>query len=121
MITPAIRFVLLGLSIASATVSSLMLVSTAPRNSPSLVEIPRFGLVGRVLIATAVQISMEEGFRGRIGRHALPQAETFYAQKCGMTDMGNDERKEDLRYFEMTPNRPQLSFAEWSMKSVRCQ
>jgi hypothetical protein len=74
-------------------------VATAPWNSPSLVGAPRFGLVGRILIATATQLSIEEGFKGRIGLHALPQAETFYAQNCGMTDLGNDIRKEGLRYF----------------------
>ena len=57
----------------------------------------------RVLIATAVQLSLEEGFRGRIGLHSLPQAETFYATNCGMTDLGKDTKKEGLRYFEMTP------------------
>ena len=78
-------------------------VATAPWNSPQLVQSPRYGLVGRVLVATAVQLSLEEGFRGRIGLHALPQAETFYAQNCGMTDLGKDMKKHGLRYFEMTP------------------
>jgi len=78
-------------------------VATAPWNSPGLVDVPRYGLVGRVLIATAVQLSLEEGFRGRIGLHSLPQAETFYATNCGMTDLGKDTKKEGLRYFEMTP------------------
>ena len=80
-------------------------VATAPWNSPGLVQIPRYSLVGRVLIATAVQLSLEEGFRGRIGLHALPQAEIFYARNCGMTDLGNDIKKEGLRYFEMTPSQ----------------
>jgi hypothetical protein len=78
-------------------------VASAPWNSPGLVASPRFGLVGRVLISTAVQLSVEEGFRGRIGLHSLPQAETFYAANCGMTDIGKDMKKEGLRYFEMTP------------------
>ena len=78
-------------------------VATAPWNSPGLVDVPRYGLVGRVLIATAVQLSLEEGFRGRIGLHSLPQAETFYATNCGMTDLGKDTKKEGLRYFEMSP------------------
>jgi hypothetical protein len=68
-----------------------------------LVGTPRYGLVGRVLIATAVQLSLAEGFRGRIGLHALPQADSFYAMKCGMTDLGKDANKQGLRYFEMTP------------------
>jgi hypothetical protein len=78
-------------------------VATAPWNSPMLVGTPRYGLVGRVLIATAVQLSLAEGFRGRIGLHALPQADSFYAIKCGMTDLGKDANKKGLRYFEMTP------------------
>ena len=43
-----------------------------------------------------------EGFKGRIGLHALPQSEGFYASKIGMTDMGKDPGYHDLRYFEMT-------------------
>jgi hypothetical protein len=62
-------------------------VASAPWNSPALVSEPRYGLVGRVLISTAVQLSLKEGFRGRIGPHALPQAEKFYSQKCFMTDI----------------------------------
>ena len=73
--------------------------ASQPWKSPGLVQIPRFSLVGRVLIATAVQLSVEEGFRVRIGLHALPQAETFYARNRGMTDLGNDMRKEELRIF----------------------
>ncbi len=71
--------------------------------SRSLAASPRYGLVGRVLIATAVQLSLEEGFRGRIALHSLPQAETFYEKNCEMTDLGLDQKKEGLRYFEMTP------------------
>jgi hypothetical protein len=33
----------------------------------------------------------------------LPQADSFYAIKCGMTDLGKDANKQGLRYFEMTP------------------
>ncbi len=73
-------------------------VASAPLKSPSVVENARYGLVGRVLIATAVQVSIEEGFRGRMGLHALPQAETFYAQKCGMMDIGGDSNKQGLRF-----------------------
>jgi hypothetical protein len=80
-------------------------VASAPWNSPGLVEVPRYGLVGRILIATAVQLSLEEGFRGRVGLHSLPQAETFYATNCGMTDLGTDAKKEGLRYFEMTSDQ----------------
>jgi hypothetical protein len=77
-------------------------VASAPWNAPSLIDIPRYSLVGRVLVSTAVQLSLEEGFRGRIGLHSLPQSETFYSENCGMTDLGKDMKKEGLRYFEMT-------------------
>lgn len=79
-------------------------VATAPWNSPELVAEPRYGLVGRVLIATAIKLSVVEGFRGRIGLCSLPQAETFYANNCGMTDLGIDAR-EGLRYFEIMPDQ----------------
>lgn len=34
--------------------------------------------VGTILIAAAIQLSMDEGNRRRIGLHSLPQADTFY-------------------------------------------
>lgn len=59
--------------------------------------------VGKVLIAAAIQLSIDEGNRGRIGLHSLPQADDFY-NRCGMTDLGPDAAypKFPLRYFEMT-------------------
>jgi len=80
-------------------------VATAPWNSPGLVGEARYGLVGRVLIGAAIQLSLAEEFRGRVGLHSLPQAEAFYATNCGMTDLGKDAKKQGLRYFEMTPDQ----------------
>lgn len=80
-------------------------IATAPWNSPSITESPRFGMVGRVLIAAAIQLSLDEGFKGRLGLHSLPQAEEFYRAQCGRTDLGADKRKQNLRYFEMTPEQ----------------
>jgi len=80
-------------------------VASAPWNSPSVVAQPMFGLVGTIFLATAIQLSRSEGFKGRIGLHSLPQAEQFYTDRCGMTDLGMDPKKENLRYFEMTPDR----------------
>lgn len=37
----------------------------------------------------------------RIGLHSLPQANSFYANACGMTDLGQDATYENLRYFEL--------------------
>ena len=47
-------------------------------------------------------MSRQSGFAGRVGLHSLPQAEPFYRDVCGMTDLGEDPNEYDLRYFEMT-------------------
>jgi hypothetical protein len=78
-------------------------LSAAPWNLRSLTATPRFGSVGRVLMAAAVRSSLDLGFDGRVGLHSLPQAETFYSATGGMTGLGTDDVVEGLRYFEMTP------------------
>ena len=80
-------------------------VASAPWNSAGIVAEPRYALIGSLFVATAIQLSMGEGFKGRIGLHSLPQAERFYAERCRMTDLGRDAKKENLRYFEMTPEQ----------------
>lgn len=79
-------------------------VETAPWNRQELlVDSPRYQGVGSVLIRAAIELSKEEEFQGRIGLHSLPQANGFYANVCGMTDLGPDTNYQNLRYFEMTP------------------
>lgn len=80
-------------------------VASAPWNSTGIVAEPRYALIGSVFVATAIQLSLSEGFKGRIGLHSLPQAEGFYAERCRMTDLGRDGKKENLRYFEMSPDQ----------------
>ncbi len=61
--------------------------------------------VGTVMIAVAIQLSIEEGNQGRVGLYSLPQADSFYGDHCGMTDTGPDTSCDahfPLRYFEMT-------------------
>ncbi|UXT60617.1 GNAT family N-acetyltransferase (plasmid) [Agrobacterium fabrum] len=77
-------------------------VETAPWNRKAIVAEPRFGGVGTIMIRAAIEASRDQEFRGRIGLHSLPSAETFYADICGMTDCGLDGTYEGLRYFEMT-------------------
>ena len=60
-----------------------------------------FGAVGTVLIRAAIQLSLDEGYSGRIGLHSLQQADKFYRQ-LGLTDLGCDPAYDQLRYFEMT-------------------
>lgn len=57
--------------------------------------------IGTALITAAIELSLEEGYKGRIGLHSLPQSNDFYA-KLGMTDLGPDAKCQKLRYFEMT-------------------
>lgn len=77
-------------------------VSTAPWNRLDISNEQVFSLVGRVMIRVAVDLSREEGFRGRIGLHSLPQANLYYSGRCGMTDLGADDSYHGLVYFEMT-------------------
>jgi len=58
-----------------------------------------------MLIMTAIQLSLDEGFRGRIGLHSLPQSEDFYRKIVRMNDLGADTSYPGsipLRYFEFT-------------------
>lgn len=79
-------------------------LETAPWNQRELVEKPRFGGIGSVMLAAAVALSREEGFAGRIGLHSLPQSVKFY-EKCGMTRLEADLAKQGLPYFEMVPEQ----------------
>jgi hypothetical protein len=80
-------------------------LATAPWNVPRIVSVPRFSLVGSILIAAAIHLSLAEEFSGRIGLHSLPQADQWYLEGCGMTDLGPDPSVQNLRYFEMTPEQ----------------
>ena len=76
------------------------LLAKAPWNRATLVEGPQYAGIGIVMMAEAIQASIDEGFSGRVGLHALPQADDFYEKKCGMTKMGADAGFGGLTYFE---------------------
>lgn len=79
-------------------------LEVAPWNRRHLPDdIPRYSAVGSILMRAAIEVSIHEGFKGRVGLHSLPQSNDWYANKCGMTDLGPDPTKQNLRYFEMTP------------------
>ncbi len=86
------------------------LLSTAPWNRYKTVASPRYKSVGRVLIATAISLSIDSGFRGRLGLHSLPQSESWYRDVVGFTDLGLDAPKR-MRYFEMTQDQA-MAFLE---------
>jgi hypothetical protein len=62
---------------------------------------PKYKGIGIQLFEAAVRQSIVEGFKGRIGLHALRDSETFY-QRRGMTNVGPDTQHQDLPYFELT-------------------
>ena len=80
-------------------------VENAPWNRADLYTPPRYRGVGSILIRAAVALSEDLEFHGRIGLHSLPQANSFYTDTCGMTDLGTDRDCQGLRYFEMTPEQ----------------
>ena len=58
--------------------------------------------VGVVMMREAVSQSIDEGFHGRVGLHALQQAEQFYSRVCGMTRVEEEPGAGPLVYFEFT-------------------
>jgi hypothetical protein len=76
-------------------------LEVAPWNwKTSIGHSPRYAGVGSLLLRAAIERSVEEGFKGRVGLHALPQANSWYG-KLGMIDFGPDSSKSNLHYFEM--------------------
>lgn len=84
-------------------------LETAPWNIKPLMgalgRAPLYGAVGTRLIEAAVQKSIEEDFKGRIGLHSLPTSEGFYLKACGMTAVGRDPAKQNLLWCEFTPEQ----------------
>lgn len=76
------------------------LLATAPWNRTRLTPDARYKGVGRVLVSTAISLSVDLGFGGGIGLHSLPQSEDWY-RTVGFTDVELDDAKR-MRYFEMS-------------------
>jgi hypothetical protein len=79
-------------------------LATAPWNRCSIQNPPSYKGVGMALVTYAVKRSFDLGYKGRLGLHALPLAEAFYA-KLGMVDFGLDAGKENLKYFELPSDK----------------
>ncbi len=77
-------------------------LESAPWNLPQFIPPGKYKGIGDVLVQAAVNLSHDEGFKGRIGLHSVPKAESFYLNHCGMADLGPDKNKQGLKYFEMT-------------------
>jgi len=82
----------------------LSYVESAPWNweEPAIGQEPRYKGVGSQLVELAARWSQQLGFGGRLGLHAIPQAEDFYRRRCGMTDLGPDPdpNYRGMHYFE---------------------
>ncbi len=89
-------------------------VESAPWNLEikEIAQAPRYRGVGWQLIEAAVRLSKEMEFGGRVGLHSLPQSESFYRWRCGMTDLGPDSQYSGLRYFEMTEEQARAFLRE---------
>lgn len=84
-------------------------LSTAPWNDHEIVPTPSYRGCGTILLNEAVAHSADLGYKGRVGLHSLPQAETFYRDRCRMADLGldPDPGHQGLRYFEFTKTSAQ--------------
>ncbi|HOC54252.1 MAG TPA: GNAT family N-acetyltransferase [Verrucomicrobiota bacterium] len=87
-------------------------LAVAPWNRSAIQTPKRFKAVGGTLIAAAVQLSIDEGFKGRIGLHSLPGARRFYEKNCGMTIIGPDPQKQNLTYYEFTSEQANAFLAK---------
>jgi hypothetical protein len=89
-------------------------LENAPWNRKELLfDPPRYRGVGTILMRGAIELSRSEGFKGRVGLHSLPQSNSFYANTCGMTDLGadSDPNYSPMHYFEMTPEQSEVFIA----------
>lgn len=86
-------------------------LEVAPWNRPDFGNKPRLFGVGSALLSAAIRLSQNEGFKGRIGLHSLPQADGFY-RKVGMIELGADPQTQNLNYFEMTAEQAQAFLGE---------
>jgi hypothetical protein len=84
-------------------------VEVAPWNLKTLAaalgEKPVYNAVGSRLVEAAVLKSKEEDCKGRVGLHSLPITELFYRKACRMTPVGRDSAKQNLLWFEYTPEQ----------------
>jgi hypothetical protein len=87
-------------------------LASAPWNRRSLDDPPYLRGVGAALLLYARRRSYTLGYEGRVGLHALPEAEAFY-QRQNMPDYGRDPEKENLRYFEY--GRLTQPLSDWGM------
>jgi len=75
-------------------------VEVAPWNSRDLTDTPRFSGVGTLLVIDGIKMSLDAGWKGRIGLSALSQAKGFYTRLGMIMIEEGDAEYGDLAYFE---------------------
>ena len=84
------------------------LLSVAPWNRHGFTDTPKYKGIGPLLFGAALSSSISEGFQGRLGLHSLPQSESWYRDRCKMSELGPDKAYPgNLVYFEFTPVQAQ--------------
>lgn len=78
------------------------LLATAPWNRLAKSDPVKFKGCGQIMIGAAASLSINEGFKGRLGLHSLDGAEDFYRYKIGMSEFDPDPNYQNLRYFELS-------------------
>ncbi|MEA5480127.1 GNAT family N-acetyltransferase [Pseudanabaena galeata UHCC 0370] len=74
-------------------------LETAPWNRFSFQPDPMLQRIGSNLLRFAKFRSQQLGYKGLVGLHSLPRAESFY-EKLNMNNCGKDPDKDNLTYFE---------------------
>lgn len=88
----------------AANIFYIEYVATAPWNRKSLLRDKEISGVGTILINVALNYAVNHlGLACGFSLHSLPQACNYY-EKIGMVNIPGEE-KEDLRYFEMHPEK----------------
>lgn len=87
-------------------------LEVAPWNRRDFPGGPRYTIVGSALLRAAIELSISEDCKGRIGLHSLPQSDNWYANVIKMIDLGRDPGYQNLRYFEVTPEIAQAFIAQ---------
>lgn len=78
-------------------------LASAPWNRESPVVSKRFSNIGKILIKACTEYCMYTlKYTPGFNLHSLPKAETYYSN-IGMTDLGIDSSKGNLKKFEMFP------------------
>jgi len=79
-------------------------IATAPWNRDGLSDSPEIKGLGRLLMRTAIRVSVLLGYEGRVGLHSKPVSEAFYRDKLGLRDLGQEMVEDgEWVYFEASP------------------